>query len=199
MSIFTAPTTLEGHGVRLEPMALEHEAALEVAASDGDLWLPLYSSVPEPRKARAYIETALAACEKGIRRPFVVRELKSDKIIGSTSYHDIIPETRRVEIGYTWYARRWQRTHVNTACKWLMMEHAFEKLNCTVAGFRIDTLNIRSQTAVERLGAKKEGVLRRMHLRRDGSIRDWVMYSVTAEDWRDGIKEHMRALLDRSS
>ena len=116
MSIFTAPTTLEGHGVRLEPMELEHEAALQAATADGQLWLLYFTGVPESGKTRAYIETALAECAQGIRRPFVVRELGSSRIIGATSYHDIVPAARRVEIGYTFYAQSWQRTHVNTAC-----------------------------------------------------------------------------------
>ena len=195
MSIFTAPTTLEGHGVRLEPMELEHEAALQAAAADGQLWSPRNAWVPEPEKTRAFIETSLADCAKGVRRPFIVRELGSSKIVGTTSYHDIVSAARRVEIGYTFYAQSWQRTHVNTACKWLLMEHAFEKLDCTVVGWRTDILNTRSQAAIERLGAKKDGVIRRYQVRRDGTIRDTVMYSVTVEEWHGGVKDHLRGLL----
>ena len=195
MSIFTAPTTLEGHGVRLEPMELEHEAALQAATADGQLWLLHFTGVPEPENTRAYIETSLADCAKGIRRPFVVRELGGNRIIGTTSYHDILPAARRVEIGYTFYAQSWQRTHVNTACKWLLMEHAFEKLDCTVVGWRTDILNTRSQAAIERLGAKKDGVIRRYQVRRDGTIRDTVMYSVTAEEWHQDVKARLRSLL----
>jgi RimJ/RimL family protein N-acetyltransferase len=195
MSIFTAPIALEGHGVRLEPMDLEHEAALQAATADGDLWLLHFTAVPEPENTRAYIETALAECAKGIRRPFIVRELGGNRIIGTTSYHDILPAARRVEIGYTFYAKSWQRTHVNTACKLLLMEHAFEKLDCTVVGWRTDILNTRSQAAIERLGAKKDGVIRRYQARRDGTVRDTVMYSVTAEEWQQGVKAHMRGLL----
>jgi RimJ/RimL family protein N-acetyltransferase len=195
MSIFTAPIILEGHGVRLEPMELEHETALQAAAANGQLWLLRFTAVPEPENTLAYIETALAECAKGIRRPFVVRELGSNQIIGATSYHDIVPTARRVEIGYTFYARSWQRTHVNTACKWLLMEHAFGKLDCTVVGWRTDILNTRSQAAIERLGAKKDGVIRRYQARRDGTIRDTVMYSVTAEEWHLDVKAHMRGLL----
>jgi len=198
MSIFTAPTTLEGHGVRLEPMELEHETALQAAAADGQLWLLSFTAVPEPENTRAYIETALADCAKGIRRPFVVRELGRNRIIGSTSYHDIVPSARRVEIGYTFYAQSWQRTHVNTACKWLLLEYAFEKLDCTVVGWRTDILNTRSQAAIERLGAKKDGVIRRYQVRRDGTVRDTVMYSVTAEEWHQCIKARLRGLLGQS-
>jgi RimJ/RimL family protein N-acetyltransferase len=195
MSIFTAPATLEGHGVRLEPLELEHEAALQAAAADGQLWLLHFTAVPEPENTRAYIETALAECAKGLRRPFVVRELGGNRVIGTTSYHDILPAARRVEIGYTFYAGSWQRTHVNTACKSLLMEHAFEKLGCTVVGLRTDILNTRSQAAIERLGAKKDGVIRRYQVRRDGTIRDTVMYSVTAEEWHQGVKARLRSLL----
>ncbi len=197
MSIFTAPITLEGHGVRLEPMELEHEAVLQAAAADGQLWLLYFTAVPEPENTRAFIETALADCNKGIRRPFVVRELGGNRIIGATSYHDIVPAARRVEIGYTFYAQSWQRTHVNTACKFLLMEYAFEKLDCTVVGWRTDILNTRSQAAIERLGAKKDGVIRRYQVRRDGTVRDTVMYSVTAEEWHEGVKNHLRRLLQR--
>jgi N-acetyltransferase len=198
MSIFTAPTTLEGHGVRLEPMELAHEADLQAAAADGQLWLLRFTAVPEPKNTRAYIETALADCAKGIRRPFVVRELGRNRIIGATSYHDIVPAARRVEIGYTWYARSWQRTHVNTACKLLLMEHAFEKLDCTVVGLRTDILNTRSQAAIARLGAKKDGVIRRYQVRNDGTIRDTVMYSVTAEEWQLEVKARLRGLLRKA-
>jgi RimJ/RimL family protein N-acetyltransferase len=199
MSIFTAPTTLEGRGVRLEPMELEHEAALQSAAADGLRGLLVLAGVPEPENTRAYIETALGECAKGTRLPFVVRELGGNRIIGATSYHDIVPAARRVEIGYTWYAQSWQRTHVNTACKWLLMEHAFEKLDCTVVGWRTDILNTRSQAAIERLGAKKDGVIRRYQVRRDGTVRDTVMYSVTAEEWHQGIKAHLHGLLQRQN
>jgi N-acetyltransferase len=188
------PKVLEGHGIRLELMQVGHEEALRAAAADGQLWRLSFTSVPEPENTRAYIEAALAESAKGMRWPFVVRELGSDQIIGSTSYHDMIPEVRRVEIGYTWYARRCQRTHVNTTCKWLLMEHAFETLDCSVVGWRTDNLNLRSQAAIERLGAKKDGVIRRHKLRRDGSIRDTVMYSVTAEEWRSNGKDRIRKL-----
>ncbi len=187
--------TLEGRGVRLEPMAVEHLPDLKAAAEDGALWTLHFTSVPEPENTLAYIETALADCAKGVRCPWVVRELSGGRIIGSTSYHDIIPAARRVEIGYTWYARSWQRTHVNTACKLRLMEHAFDTLGCTVVGWRTDNLNLRSQAAIERLGAKKDGVIRRQQMRRDGTLRDTVMYSVTAEEWSGGVRERVASLL----
>jgi RimJ/RimL family protein N-acetyltransferase len=199
MPSFATSITLEGYGVRLEPMEIGHEAALRAAAADGHLWTLVVTSVPEPENTPAHIKAALADRDRGVSQPFVVRELGSDKIIGSTSYHDIIPEVRRVEIGATWYARSWQRTHVNTACKWLLMEHAFEKLDCTVVGFRTDILNAASQAAIERLGAKKDGVIRRQKIRRDGTIRDTVMYSVTAEEWRLNVRDRIHSLLRLSS
>jgi RimJ/RimL family protein N-acetyltransferase len=189
---FVPPVVLEGYGVRLEPLLLEHEGALRAAAADGQLWQYRFTSVPEPEKTRSYIDGALI---EGTRRPFAVVELKSGRIIGSSSYHDIVPAARRVEIGYTWYAQSWQRTHVNTACKLLLLTHAFEALGCSVVGWRTDILNLRSQAAIERLGAKKDGVIRGQALRRDGTIRDTVMYSVTAEEWRQGVKARITQLL----
>jgi RimJ/RimL family protein N-acetyltransferase len=192
---FAPAVTLEGHGVRLEPLQLTHEEALRAAAADGRLWQLRYTSVPEPENTRSYIEIALADAALGTRRPFAVRELRNDRIVGSTSYHDIVAAVRRVEIGATWYAQTWQRTHVNTACKILLMEHAFQTLHCNVVGWRTDILNVTSQAAIERLGAKKDGVIRGHYLRRDGTIRDTVMYSITAEEWRRSVKAHLRRLL----
>ena len=193
--LLVPPVVLEGHGVRLEPLLPEHEAAFQQAAADGKLWELHFTQVPEPENTRSYIAGVLADAERGIRRPFVVRELKSGQIIGSTSYHDIVAAARRVEIGATWYAKSWQRTHVNTACKLLLMTHAFEILRCHVVGWRTDILNLRSQAAIERLGAKKDGVIRGQALRKDGTIRDTVMYSVMAEEWRLGIRARVEHLL----
>ena len=181
--------------MRLEPLCLEHEPELAAAAADGELWKLHFTSVPEPENTRAYIETALADRDRGVRVPWAVREAGSGGIIGSTSYHDIVPATRRVEIGYTWYARSWQRTHVNTACKLRLLEHAFDTLGCSVVGWRTDNLNLRSQAAIERLGARKDGVIRRQQVRRDGTFRDTVMYSVTAEEWREAVRSRVAGLL----
>jgi RimJ/RimL family protein N-acetyltransferase len=183
--------TLEGRGIRLEPLAFAHEEALKAAAADGELWTLRFTFVPEPENARTYIETALADRDKGIRVPFAVRELAGGRVIGSTSYHDIIPAARRVEIGYTWYARSFQRTFINSACKLRLMEHAFDTLGCSVVGWRTDILNLRSQAAIERLGAKKDGVIRRQNQRRDGTLRDTVMYSVTDDEWRESIRDRL--------
>jgi RimJ/RimL family protein N-acetyltransferase len=187
--------TLEGRGIRLEPLVREHEAALRDAAADGELWNLHFTSVPEPAKTLEYIDAALADCARGIRVPWVVRETGTGRIIGSTSYHDIIPAARRVEIGYTWYGRSWQRTHVNTACKLRLLEHAFDTLGCSVVGWRTDNLNLRSQAAIERLGALKDGVIRRQSQRRDGTLRDTVMYSVTDEEWRASVRDRLAGFL----
>jgi N-acetyltransferase len=190
------PAMLEGHGVRLEPLTLQHRDGLAAAARDGRLWELWYTSVPEPEKTQAYIETALAGQKAGEMLPWAVIEAKSGDVIGSTRYHDIIAAADRVEIGYTWYAKRWQRSHVNTACKLLLFEHAFEKINCKVVGLRTDNFNRQSQRAIEALGAKKDGVIRHHWPRRDGTVRDSVLYSVIVSEWPD-VKRHLEFRLKR--
>lgn len=190
------PVVLEGRGVRLEPLAREHAPALEDAAADGRLRELWYTSAPAPGEALAWIEQALAGQREGHMLAWAVRELSSDRIVGSTRYHDIVAAADRVEIGWTWYAARWQRTRVNTACKLLLFAHAFEALGCKVAGLRTDGFNFRSQRAIEALGAKKDGVLRHHALRRDGSVRDTVIYSVLAGEWPD-VKRHLEPRLAR--
>jgi N-acetyltransferase len=192
------PVTLEGYGVRLEPLAYEHRDELAAAASDGRLWELWFTAVPEPGQARAYIATALAGQEAGHMLPWAVRELTSGEIIGSTRYHDIVAAIDRVEIGYTWYAKRWQRSHVNTACKLLLLGHAFDALGCKVVGLRTDNFNFASQRAIEALGAKKDGVIRHHAARRDGTVRDTVMYSILAGEWPD-VKRHLESRLARHS
>jgi RimJ/RimL family protein N-acetyltransferase len=181
--MFVSPVILSARGIRLEPLSLEHEAGLRAAAADGELWKLRVTSVPEPEQTRAYIETALQMRAEGHRFAFAVTEEATGKVLGSTSYHDIIPAVKRVEIGWTWYAKSTQRTHVNTTCKLLMMGHAFDTLGCHVVGWRTDNYNFASQKAIERLGAKKDGVIRGHALRRDGTIRDTVMYSMRAGEW----------------
>jgi len=193
---FVQPVVLRERGIRLEPLALEHEAGLEAAAADGELWRLRVTSVPEPENTRAYIETALRMREQGNRFAFAVIEEATDTVLGSTSFHDILPEVKRVEIGYTWYARRVQRSHVNTTCKLLMMGHAFDTLGCHVVGWRTDNFNFASQAAIERLGARKDGVIRGHALRRDGTIRDTVMYSLLAGEWPE-VRAHLCYLRDR--
>ena len=191
---FVEPVTLEGYGLRVLPLALEHEAGLQAAAADGALWTIRVTSVPEPENTRKYIEDALAMREAGNRFAFVVQNADSGKVLGCSSYHDILPAVKRVEIGYTWYAKSAQRTHVNTACKLLLMTHAFETLGCHVVGWRTDNFNFASQAAIERLGARKDGVIRGHALRRDGTIRDTVMYSLRAGEWPEVRAQLLYAL-----
>jgi N-acetyltransferase len=180
---FVEPVNLADRNVRLEPLSLAHEEGLRAAAADGELWNIRVTSVPEPEQTRQYIEDALAMREAGSRFAFAVVEDSTGKVLGSTSYHDILPAVKRVEIGYTWYSKSHQRSHVNTTCKLLMMQHAFETLDCNVVGWRTDNFNFASQAAIERLGARKDGVIRGHALRRDGTIRDTVMYSLRSGEW----------------
>jgi N-acetyltransferase len=177
-------------------MTPAHAPDLASAAADGTLWELWYTAVPAPDKAQAYIETALAGQESGVMLPWVVRDAASGHIVGTTRYHDIIREVDRVEIGYTWYGAKWQRTHVNTACKLLLMTHAFDTLGCKVVGLRTDNFNFRSQRAIEALGAKKDGVIRHHWARRDGTVRDTVMYSILVAEWPD-VKRHLELRLAR--
>jgi RimJ/RimL family protein N-acetyltransferase len=195
--IAPAPITLEGHGVRLEPLTIDHRDVLNAAASDGKLWELWFTSVPAPDETAKYIADALAGQQLGHMLPWVVRELDTKTIIGTTRYHDIVPVIDRVEIGYTWYAARWQRTHVNTACKLLLLMHAFETLRCAVVGLRTDRFNIASQRAIAALGARQDGILRHHQARRDGTARDSVMFSILAAEWTD-VKRHLELRLGRN-
>jgi RimJ/RimL family protein N-acetyltransferase len=177
------PVTLEGHGVRLEPLGEEHHDGLIAAAADGRLWELWFTSVPTAEETAAYITGALAGQREGHMLPWAVRELDSGTIVGTTRYHDILPSVDRVEIGWTWYSASRQRSHVNAACKLLLLSHAFDALGCQVVGLRTDNFNFPSQRAIEALGAKKDGVLRHHFRRRDGSVRDSVMYSILADEW----------------
>ncbi len=196
---FVEPVTLRSGGIALVPLSLAHEDGLRAAAADGELWRLRVTSVPEPRETRAYVETALAMREAGHRLAFAVTDEASGTVLGSTSYHDILPAVRRVEIGYTWYARRCQRTHVNTTCKLLLLEHAFDALGCHVVGWRTDNFNFDSQRAIERLGARKDGVIRGHALRRDGTVRDTVMYSLRAGEWPESRAQLLDLLLRRET
>jgi RimJ/RimL family protein N-acetyltransferase len=193
---FVEPLSLSARGVELVPLSLAHEAGLLSAAADGALWNIRVTSVPEPDHTRKYIEDALAMREAGNRFAFAVTEQASGKVLGCTSYHDIVPALKRVEIGWTWYAKSSQRSHVNTTCKLLLLTHAFETLGCHVVGWRTDNFNFASQAAIERLGAKKDGVIRGHALRRDGTIRDTVMYSMRSGEWPEA-KAQLLYLLDK--
>jgi RimJ/RimL family protein N-acetyltransferase len=190
------PVTLAQAPVCLVPLGLEHEAGLKEAAADGELWTLRVTSVPEPEQTRAYIEAALAGQAAGHRLPFAVLDSASGRVLGSTSYHDIVPGIDRLEIGWTWYARSVQRSAVNTTAKLLLLTHAFETLGAQLVGWRTDNYNFASQRAIERLGARKDGVLRHHALRRDGTVRDTVMYSLAAGEWPE-VKAHLNWLLAR--
>jgi RimJ/RimL family protein N-acetyltransferase len=194
--IKTTPTTLEGPGIRLEPLNLSHEEDLKAASADGQLWELWYIALPEVGSMATYIKNALQGQADGHMLPWVVRDLVSGRIIGSTRYHDIVASIDRVEIGYTWYAQSYQRTHVNTTCKLLLLGHAFDTLGCKVVALRTDGFNFRSQRAIEALGAKRDGVLRHYAARRDGSPRDVVMYSILAHEWPD-VRRHLETRLRR--
>jgi len=190
------PLVLEGRGIRLEPLTEAHHEALATAASDGRLWEFWFIAVPPPEGMRTYVADALKGQREGHMLPWVVRDLASGTIVGSTRYHDIAPAIDRVEIGHTWYGQSRQRTHVNTTCKLLLLGHAFETLGCRVVGLRTDNFNFRSQRAIEALGAKRDGVIRHYGIRRDGSARDVVMYSILAGEWPD-VRRHLELRLAR--
>jgi N-acetyltransferase len=191
------PVTLERDGIRLEPLSPEHHDGLVAAASDGKLWELWFTSVPETGAVMNYIRDAVKGQSDGHMLPWAVRDLATNTIVGSTRYHDIVPAIDRVEIGWTWYAERCQRTNVNTTCKLLLLEHAFDTLGCAVVGLRTDNFNVRSQKAIEGIGAKKDGVLRHHQARRDGTVRDSVMYSILKEEWPD-VKRHLELRLARN-
>ena len=177
------PITLADERVRLEPLGLEHVEGLKRAAADGELWTIRVTSVPDPDDTRGYVERALQAFAEGHRLAFAVLDARTGAVIGSSSYHDIVPAVERLEIGYTWYAKSRQRSHVNASAKLLLMTHAFEVLGAKLVGWRTDNFNFASQRAIERLGARRDGTIRHHALRRDGTVRDTVMYSMTAGEW----------------
>ena len=186
------PAILEGHGIRLEPLTEGHHDELAAAATDGKLWELWFTSVPEPGGTKDYIAAALKGQRDGHMLPWAVRDLASGTVIGTTRYHDIVTSIDRVEIGYTWYASSRQRTSVNTTCKLLLLQHAFDALKCKVVGLRTDNFNFRSQKAIEGIGAKKDGVVRHHAARKDGTVRDSVMYSILATEWPD-VRETLGA------
>ncbi len=198
--IYPKPVTLERDGIRLEPLSPQHDAGLAAAASDGKLWELWFTSVPEPGAVPNYIRDAAKGQIEGHMLPWAVRDLATNTIVGSTRYHDLVPAIDRVEIGWTWYAARCQRTNVNTTCKLLLLEHAFDSLGCAVVGLRPDNFNFRSQKAIEGIGAKKDGVLRHHQARRDGTVRDSVLYSILKAEWPD-VRRHLelRVARNRSS
>ena len=196
--ISLSPVTLEGHGVRLEPLTIAHEAGIRAAGADGKLYELWYTAVPAPDQVAQYIAAANEGMAAGHMLPWAVRDARSGDVIGSTRYHDIVPAVDRVEIGYTFYAQRYQRSHVNTACKLLLLTHAFETVGCEVVGLRTDNFNFRSQRAIEAIGAKRDGVIRHHAARRDGTVRDTWIYSILLDEWPD-VKRHLTTRLARNA
>jgi N-acetyltransferase len=190
------PVTLADGRIALEPLSLAHVPDLERAAADGELWNLRVTHVPEPGAMRAWVEAALRQQMAGNVLPFAVRDKRDDAVVGSTRYYDFDPDIPRVLIGHTWYAKSRQRTYVNTACKLLLLGHAFESLKCAAVELRTDSLNAASQRAIERLGAHRDGVLPQHMRRRDGSIRDTVVYSITAPEW-PSVRRALQARLAR--
>ena len=180
-------------GVRLELLTPAHTDDLAIACQDGQLWELIYTSTPTTDGVANYIRTAEVMLD---RIAFVVIDETTGKAIGTTSYHDILTAPKRLEIGYTWYAQSYWRSHVNTACKLMLMGYAFETLGYQTVGWRTDILNTRSQQAIERLGAKKDGIIRGNRLNKDGNISDTVMYSVIASEWPT-VKANLTNKLER--
>ena len=193
---FVEPITLAGEHASLEPLGREHEDALSRAAADGELWRLWYTSIAPPEKMAEYIATALDMRERLGAMPFVVREKPSGDIVGCTRYFNVDETNRRLEIGYTWYSKRVQRGPINTECKLLLLTHAFEKLQCIAVEFRSHWFNHASRTAIARLSAKQDGVLRNHQLSADGSKRDTVVFSIIDGEW-PAVKQHLRYQLER--
>jgi len=190
------PVTLERDGIRLEPLTQDHAQALAEAVMDGELWKLWFTQIPEPAAVAAYIEKALQGQRDGHMLPWAVRS--GSRLIGCTRYHDIMPDVDRVEIGYTWYIASLQKTRVNTVCKLMLLTHAFDTLKCGVVGLRTDGFNVRSQRAIEGLGAKKDGVLRHHRRRANGTFGDTVMYSILASEW-PGVRANLEYRLKRNN
>jgi RimJ/RimL family protein N-acetyltransferase len=195
-SRFIEPVTLRGAHASLEPLAPEHGEPIRAAAADGALWQLWYTSVPSPETTSVWLERALDMRERLGAMPFAVRDAASGDIVGSTRYFNVDAVNRRLEIGHTWYARRAQRTAINTECKLLLLTHAFETLGCIAVEFRTHWFNQASRSAIERLGAKLDGVLRNHQLLPDGSRRDTVVYSIIDGEW-PAVRSHLKFLLDR--
>ncbi|MBI3283295.1 MAG: GNAT family N-acetyltransferase [Burkholderiales bacterium] len=187
------PVTLSGQHVSLEPLEPSHLPALQAAAADGELWKLFFTSVPMPERTQLWLDQALEMQAQAKALPFVVREKSSGQIVGTTRYCNIDRNNRRLEIGYTWYARRVQRSAVNTECKLLLLSHAFDALDCIAVELRTDWLNRKSQAAIERLGAKRDAVLRNHMILPDGRIRDTVVYSIIQNEWA-GVKKNLQFL-----
>ena len=195
MSFWTQPVTLAGTHVRLEPLAMEHAPGLRAALSDGELWRLWYTSVPTPDGLLEYIDTALRGQQAGTELPFVVRD-GAGEIVGCTRYCHVEQANHRLEIGFTWYAQRVQRSALNTEAKRLLLGHAFDELKAIAVEFRTNWFNMRSRAAIARLGAKQDGVLRNASRHPDGSFRDTVVFSIIQSEWPT-VRQHLDYQLAR--
>jgi len=193
---FIHPVTLKGAIATLEPLAPGHAMALAKAAADGELWRLWYTHIAPPDKMEEYVTTALGMRENQGAMPFVVRENATGEVVGCTRYFNVDAAHRRLEIGHTWYAKRVQRTGLNTECKLMLLGHAFEALQCIAVEFRTHWFNHASRTAIARLGAKQDGVLRNHQLMPDGARRDTVVFSIIDGEW-PAVKQHLRFQLER--
>jgi RimJ/RimL family protein N-acetyltransferase len=188
------PVTLAGPHARLEPLSQEHRDDLVTAVKDGELWRLWYTSIPSPENMPAEIERRLKLQAAGAMLPFTVKDADG-KIAGMTTYMNVDAGNRRVEIGSTWYAKRVQRSALNTQCKWLLLTHAFEKLDCIAVEFRTHFFNHQSRRGIERLGAKQDGILRNHSIAPNGTLRDTVVYSIIASEWPT-VKAHLTYQLE---
>lgn len=195
MTAFVKPVTLVGRHVTLEPLRAEHADGLRSACADGELWKLWYTSVPAPERMEAEIARRLGLQEQGSMLPFAVRDAVGE-LAGMTTFMNIDAANRRVEIGSTWYARRVQRTPLNTECKLMLLGHAFDHLECIAVEFRTHWMNQQSRAAIARLGAKQDGVLRNHQRMPDGSLRDTVVFSIIASEW-PAVRQHLQFQLDR--
>ena len=193
---FIDPVTLKGGIATLEPLAIDHETMLAKAAADGQLWRLWYTSIAPPDRMHEYVATALDMRERLGAMPFVVRENATGDIVGCTRYFNVDATNRRLEIGHTWYAKRVQRTGLNTECKLMLLGHAFEALKCVAVEFRTHWFNQASRMAIARLGAKQDGVLRNHQLMPDGARRDTVVFSIIDGEW-PAVKQHLKFQLER--
>ncbi|MDF3834112.1 GNAT family protein [Cupriavidus basilensis] len=195
MNAFVKPVTLSGRHAVLEPLDASHAAGLRHAVADGELWRLWYTSVPAPEAIDAEIARRLACQQEGSWQPFAVRDAASGDLVGMTNFMHIEAAHRRLEIGATWYARRVQRSAINTECKLMLLTHAFEQLECIAVEFRTHWMNHQSRAAIARLGAKQDGVLRNHQRMPDGSLRDTVVFSIIASEW-PAVKRHLQYRLD---
>jgi RimJ/RimL family protein N-acetyltransferase len=195
MSRWIDPVTLEGKFVRLVPLEREHQDALANAAADGELWKLWYTSVPSPETMVTWMDTALALRDSAGAQPFTVIDVRTGDVLGSTRYMNVETAHRRLEIGSTWYAKRVQRTAINTEAKLLLLSHAFNTLKTIAVEFRTHFMNRQSRAAIARLGAKEDGILRNHQIGRDGIYRDTVVFSIIESEW-PAVRANLRAKLE---